>query len=106
MLLIRILHIIICFFSAYGILFSKTPLQAYIVLCYLVIIFLGLRLFKGCVLSPLEKGVTTDIGRIFILENPESVNIHNFEEITVGFSVLLQIIRTALIMFNLQDLIF
>jgi hypothetical protein len=76
------------------------------VLCFLVIIFLGLRLFKGCVLSPLEKGVTSDIGRVFMLENHESVSVYNFEEIAVGFSMLLQIIRTALIMLNLQDMIF
>ena len=97
-----IIHILVCSFSAYGLLFSKTPLQCFAVLSYLIVIFLGLRLFEGCVLTPLDGGETTQIGMEFMLKDPNSVSLHNFEEITVGFSVLLQIIRTALILLNLH----
>jgi hypothetical protein len=102
----RLFHVFICFCSAYGVLFSKTPLQAYIVLSYLTVIFLGLRLFKGCMLTPLEDGVTTDIGREFLLEDPSVMTNYHFEEVVVGFSMLLQLIRTGLIIFNLHDVIF
>jgi len=102
----RISHILVCFFSAYGVLFSKTPLQAYIVLSYLTVIFLGMRLFKGCMLTPIEDGVTTDIGREFLLEDPSVMSNYHFEEVVVGFSMLLQLIRTALIIFNLHDVFF
>ena len=54
-------------------------------------------------LTPLEGGETTRIGMAFMLEDPESMSTHNFEEVTVGFSVLLQIIRTGLIMLNLEN---
>jgi hypothetical protein len=54
-------------------------------------------------LTPLEDGETTRIGMAFMLEDPESMSTHNFEEVTVGFTLLLQIIRTGLIMLNLQN---
>jgi len=99
----QIFHIAVCTFSVYGVLFSQTPLQCFVVLSYLLLIFLGLRLFKGCMLTEMEQGETTRIGMAFMLEDPESISTHNFEEVTVGFSLLLQIIRTGLIMLNLQN---
>ena len=99
----QLFHIAVCVFSAYGVLFSKTPLQCFGVLSYLIVIFLGIRLFKGCMLTPLEDAETTRIGMEFMLEDPKSMTTHNFEEVTVGFTLLLQIIRTGLIMLNLHD---
>ena len=41
-----------------------------------------------------------------MLEDPKSISTHNFEEVAVGLSLLLQIIRTGLIMLNLDNLLF
>lgn len=101
-ILSQIFHIAVCACSAYGILFSRTPLQCFCVLSYLIVIFLGLRLFKGCMLTPMEDGETTRIGMAFMLEDPDAISTHNFEEVSVGFSLLLQIIRTGLIMLGQQ----
>jgi hypothetical protein len=107
MLLAQISHILICCFMGYGILFSKTPVQAYIVLANLVVVFLGLRLFKGCMLTQHEEGERTSrIGKVFMLENPDSVSTHNFEEIAVGFGLLLQLARTLLLTLKLDNIVF
>lgn len=107
MLLAQISHILICCFMGYGILFSKTPTQAYIVLANLVVVFLGLRLFKGCMLTQHEEGERTSrIGKVFMLENPDSVSTHNFEEVAVGFGLLLQLARTLLLTLKLDNVIF
>jgi hypothetical protein len=107
MLLAQISHILICCFMGYGILFSKTPTQAYIVLANLVVVFLGLRLFKGCMLTQHEEGERTSrIGKVFMLENPDSVSTHNFEEIAVGFGLLLQLARTLLLTLKLDNVVF
>uniref|UniRef100_A0A6C0KYY7 Uncharacterized protein n=1 Tax=viral metagenome TaxID=1070528 RepID=A0A6C0KYY7_9ZZZZ len=107
MLVAQISHVLICCFMGYGILFSKTPLQAYIVLANLVVVFLGLRLFKGCMLTQHEEGERTSrIGKVFMLENPDSVSTHNFEEIAVGFGLLLQLARTLLLTLKLDNVVF
>ena len=105
-LLAQLLHIIICIFIGYGLLFSKTPEQAFCVLAVIIVSFLGLRLFKGCCLTQLEDGETTQIGMNFMLEDPTAISTHNFEEVAVGLSLVLQIIRTGLIMLNLDNLLF
>ena len=106
MLVAQISHVLICCFMGYGILFSRTPVQAYIVLANLVVVFLGLRLFKGCMLTQLEDGYTSRIGKVFMLEDVDSVSTHNFEEIAVGFGMLLQLARTLLLTLKLDNVIF
>jgi hypothetical protein len=81
-------------------------LQAYIVLAAITIVFLGLRLTDGCMLSKFEDGITTDIGREFILEDPNSVSIKNFERVAVGFSLILQLGRVTAISLGLHDIFF
>ena len=106
MLIAVIAHIVICVAMVSGMLFCKTPTQAYAVLANLIVIFLGLRLFKGCMLSLLEEDATTGVGKIFILEIPTAVTTHNFEEIIVGFSLILQLIRTFVLVFKLEHAVF
>lgn len=103
-MLAQLTHIIICSALGYGILFSKTEAQAFCVLSSLIVVFLGLRLFKGCILTELEGGATTQIGMHFMLEDPASISTHHFEEVAVGFGLFLQIVRTAFIMLKLDDL--
>ena len=102
----QLLHIIICSSIGYGVLFSKTPEQCFCVLVVIIIVFLGLRLFKGCMLTEFEDGETTQIGMNFMLEDPKAISTHNFEEVAVGVTLVLQIIRTGLIMLNLDNLLF
>ena len=104
-LIAQLLHIIICGSVSFGLLFSKTPEQAFCVLALIIVVFLGLRLFKGCCLTQLE-GETTQIGMNFMLEDPTAISTHNFEEVAVGLCLVLQIIRTGLIMLNLDNLLF
>ena len=105
-MLAQLAHVIICTALGYGILFSKTETQAFSVLSVLIVVFLGLRLFKGCVLTELENGATSQIGMYFMLEEPNSITTHHFEEVAVGFGLFLQIIRTAAIMLKLDNLLF
>lgn len=57
-------------------------------------------------LSKFEDGITTDIGREFILEDPNSVSIKNFERVAVGFSLILQLGRVTAISLGLHDIFF
>jgi len=99
-------HVIICTLMAYGMIFSKTAVQSYIVLANLVVIFLGLRLFKGCMLTQHEDGTTTRLGVITMVENPEDISLHNFEEVAVGFSIVLQLAKTIALVLHLDQILF
>jgi uncharacterized membrane protein len=106
---ITILHAALCLVMAYGVLFSKTPLQALYVLACLLLVFLGIRLFKGCCLTPLENKEMpnlSQLGKLFIMKEHESISVNQFEEIAVGIVLLLQIIRTATILLRPPEILF
>lgn len=65
-----------------------------------------MRLTDGCMLTKLEGGITTEIGREFILLDTNSVSLKNFEEVAVGFSLILQLARVLAITLGLHDIIF
>ena len=67
---------------------------------------MGLRLTDGCILTKIEGGFTTDLGREFMLMDTNSVSIKNFEEVAVGFSLILQLARVLAISLGLHDIIF
>jgi hypothetical protein len=64
--------------------------------------FLMIRKFKCCILTPLENsGIilkTTKIGRSFLVKDFTKISLTDFEEITVGNAILTHIIRMALML--------
>jgi hypothetical protein len=102
MLLATLGHVIICSAMACGILFTTNARQSFLVLANLTIIFVGLRTFKGCMLTQNEeKESTTLIGKYFMLEDPDSVSSYNFEQIAVGLSIVLSAVRTFVFVFKI-----
>jgi hypothetical protein len=107
--IITLLHAFLCLVMAYGVLFSKTPIQALMVLACLLVVFLGIRLFNGCCLTPYEKSnipSLTEMGRAYITKEVTTISLSQFEEIAVGIIMLLQIIRTATILIRPSELLF
>lgn len=104
-----VFHLSLSLIMAYGVLFSKTPTQAYSVLCCLVVMLLMIRYFNGCAATVFEKnGIleTSRLGRAFILKDSEKVDIPLFEEIAVGTLTILQIIRTITITIRSPEVLF
>jgi len=102
MLLATLGHVIICTAMACGILFTTNAEQSFAVLANLVVIFIGLRTFKGCMLTQIEESETTTlIGKYFMLEDPHSVSTYNFELITVGLTMVLAMVRTFVFVFKI-----
>lgn len=103
-------HLFLCLIVSYGSLFSKTPFQAYSVLCCLVVMFLMIRKFKCCILTPLENSSlvlkTTKIGRSFLVKDFNKISLTEFEEITVGNAILTHVIKMALILILPTNLLF
>jgi hypothetical protein len=103
-------HLLLCLIVTYGSLFSRTPFQAYSVLCCLVTMFLMIRKFNCCILTPLENSEltlkTTKIGRSFLIKNFGKISLTEFEEITVGNALLIHIIKMALILIIPHNLLY
>lgn len=107
--LITILHLLLCLVMAYGVLFSKTLIQAYSVLCCLVVMFLMIRQFKCCILTPMELSgptQTSRLGRALMVKDSEKVDLTTFEEISVGTVTVLQLIRTLTILIRSPEVLF
>lgn len=107
--IITIFHALLCLVMAYGVLFSRTSKQALWVLACLLLVFLGIRLFNGCCLTPYEISDVPSLskmGRAYITKDINTVTVSQFEEIAVGIILLLQIIRTATILLRPQELLF
>ena len=103
-------HLCLCLIVSYGSLFSRTPFQAYSVLCCLVVMFLMIRKFKCCILTPLENSSlvlkTTKIGRSFLVKDFNKISLTEFEEITVGNAIMTHIIKMALLLILPPNLLF
>ena len=41
-----------------------------------------------------------------MVENPEDISLHNFEEVAVGFSVVLQLAKTLVLVLHLDQILF
>jgi len=83
----------------YGVLFSKTPSQAYVVLIALTLVFLFLRYVK----LDGPDSLLSEFVRAFSLKNPEELKT---DELVVGCAVIIQVLRTIILNFNLQDIVF
>lgn len=109
--LVTAAHLFLCVTITYGSLFSKTPFQAYVVLCCLVTMFLMIRKFNCCIMSPLENSdyipKTTEMGRSFLVQNLDTKISHTeFEEITVGNAILTHIIKMCLLLTVPSNMLF
>jgi amino acid permease len=91
-----IFHLSLWIAMIYGTLFSNTFHEAFCVLSLLIVVFIGYRLLRLNKI-PFEGDELTRLFMEFMLEETDSVKPHYFEEALIGFTLLLQIIRTYLI---------
>jgi hypothetical protein len=89
-------HLFLWISIIYGTLFSNTFHEAFCVLSFTIVVFVGYRLLRLNKI-PFEGDELTRLFMEFMLEESESVKPHYFEETLIGFTLLLQIIRTYLI---------
>ena len=78
----------------YGVLFSKTASQAYVVLIALTLIFLFLRYVK------LEgpDSLMSEFVKEFSLKNPAELKV---DELVVGCAVIVHVLKSIILTFNL-----
>ena len=99
--LITVVHLLLCLFVAYGVLFSDTPETAFAVLALLTVLLLLIRLLKGCLLTPMEEMIGTSVmGRAFMLKDYKTTSVPTTEEIAVSSILLLQVIRLYTLLIN------
>jgi hypothetical protein len=104
-----VIQFIVAIFFVYGLLFAKTPLQSYIVLIGLVLLFLFKRYVqeKGqgdCQLTELLKEFC--LLPLLPLPQQQDSKDSSSEELILGTAVLIAIARTAIITLNLEDVVF
>jgi hypothetical protein len=94
--LIFIFHFCVWLAMIYGTLFSNTFHEAFCVLTFIVVVFIGYRLLRLNSMA-FEGDELTRLFMEFILEDTDSVKPHYFEETLIGFILVLQLIRTYFI---------
>jgi hypothetical protein len=103
-------HGFLCYVGYLGILFSKTPIQAYLVMCYNIILLFMNRFFNGCIASNLEQESiftkTTKIGRAILVKDYENFPLNKVEEITVAIGIILLSIRIVFLLVFPSDILF
>jgi hypothetical protein len=105
-LMVTISHMMVSLFVAFGILFTKTPEGAFFVMILLIVLFLMIRKFNGCVVTHSENSLSmTSIGMAFAIKKDTSIQIAEFEEIGVGVCLMLQVIRLLTLLLVPADMV-
>jgi hypothetical protein len=105
-LMVTISHMMVSLFVAFGILFTKTPEGAFFVMVLLIVLFLMIRKFNGCVVTHSENPISmTSIGMAFAIKKDTSIQIPEFEEIGVGVCLMLQVIRLLTLLLVPADMV-
>jgi hypothetical protein len=104
-LVVTICHAILCLFVTYGVLFTRTPEGAFFNLVFLIVIFLMIRKFNGCVVTHAENPVSISTMGLAFLVKDGGIPIPVFEEIGVGVCLILQVIRLLTLLLIPSDMV-
>jgi hypothetical protein len=110
---ITVFHFGLGVLMSFGILFAKKIQTQFIVFLCMLFIVLGIRHWKGCILTPYEtdphdslKPNISELARAVFLQHPEQVDIRVSEEIACTILLGLSIFRIIVTLIFPADVLF
>ena len=95
--IVTIVHAILCIVMAIGVVFSRTPIAKGAVLGILMLLFIGIRLFRGCAMDSAEvclnKPTLAEIGMATTVKDYQTASIYDFEQAVVGNLLIVHLIK-------------
>lgn len=92
-----LVHALLCIVMIFGVIFSKTRITQGAVLATLLLLFIGIRIFKTCAMDMLEectdKPILADIGMATIFEGYSALTKYQYEQAAVGSLLIIHIIK-------------
>ena len=92
-----ILHALLCVAMVIGVLFSRTRVAQGAVLGTLMLLFIGIRVFGGCVMDQLEicnnKPILAEMGMATSVKNYKYSSLYDFEQIVVGNLLIIHLVK-------------
>ena len=92
-----ILHALLCIIMVFGVLFSRTRIAQGAVLSILVLLFAGIRLFRGCAMDSYEtcenKPILADMGKAMTVKDYKTFGTYEFEQTVVGNLLVIHLIK-------------
>jgi hypothetical protein len=94
---VTIVHALLCAVMVIGVLFSRTRIAQGAVLGILMLLFGGIRFFRGCAMDNLEvcdnKPTLADIGMALSIKDYKQGSIYDFEQAVVGNLLIIHLIK-------------
>jgi len=94
---VTILHAVLCALVVFGVLFSRTRIAQGAVLSILVLLFIGIRIFRACAMDMFEicenKPILAEMGKAMTVKNYKDTNIYEFEQTVVGNLLVIHLIK-------------
>jgi len=94
---VTILHALLCAVMIFGVIYSKTPISQGAVLVVLMLMFIGIRTFKTCVLHGPEecenKPTIADFGAAVLIEDYKRMPKYDHEQSVVGTLLFMQLFK-------------
>jgi hypothetical protein len=95
--IVTILHGILCVVMVVGVIYSRTRIAQGAVLATLLLIFFGIRMFRGCAMDSWEicddKPILADMGMALTIQDYKHTDIYTYEQIAVGNLVIIHLIQ-------------
>ena len=95
--IVTIVHAVLCVSMVIGVLFSRTRIAQGAVLASLMLLFIGIRFFRGCAMDSFEvcenKPTLAEIGMATSIKNYKVADIYDFEQSVVGNLLIIHLIK-------------
>jgi len=92
-----IIHAILCVVMVIGVVFSRTRISQGAVLGTLMLLFTGIRFFRGCAMDVTEvcddKPTLAEMGKAMLLKDYQHASIYDFEQTLVGNLIIVHLIK-------------
>ena len=99
--IVTFIHAVLCVVMVIGVIFSKTPIAKAAVLGTLMLLFIGIRLFRGCAMDSAEvcinKPTLAEIGMATTVKDYKIASIYDFEQAVVGNLLIVHLIKIYVI---------
>ena len=94
---VTILHAVLCAAMVIGVLFSRTRIAKGAVLGSLMLLFIGIRFFRGCAMDDAEvcenKPTLAEMGMATTIKDYKAASIYDFEQAVVGNLLIIHLIK-------------
>lgn len=90
-------HALLCLIMVIGVVFSRTRITQGAILVILILLFIGIRFFHGCVMDEFEvyenKPTLAEIGMATSVKDYKYASVYDFEQAVVGNLLIIHLIK-------------